>query len=84
MGTKSLESLRYYRSRAWNPAEGPDAAPQQQLPPPAAVRPDGWTPRLDAGGALWTPSQGPSRPETGGAGGEPSGRAIAIRKECWD
>jgi hypothetical protein len=84
MGTKSLESLRYYRSHAWNPAEGPDAARQQLPPRPPAIRADGWTERLDEGGALWAPSQGPSRPETGGAGGEPNGRTVAIRKDCWD
>jgi hypothetical protein len=83
MATRSLESLRFYHPRAWNPADGPGAARQQRLPPPAAIRSDGSTARLDAD-ALWAPSQGPSRHETGGAGGEPSGHSIAIRKECWD
>ncbi len=82
MATHSIDVLRPRRPPAWNPAEGPPAAPQQRLPRPPLVRADGSTSRDS--GALWAPSQGPCRPETGGAGGEPSGRNIPIRKDCWD
>lgn len=67
---------------AWNPADGPEAAPQQILPAPSRVDARGRVIRVP--GALWTPSEGPCRPETGGAGGEPDGRTIPIRKDCWD
>lgn len=69
-------------ARAWNPADGPGPAPQQRIPAPSFVRADGST--LRGSGALWVPSEGPCRPETGGAGGEPDGRTIPIRKVCWD
>lgn len=67
---------------AWNPADAPGPAPQQWIPPRSPVAPDGST--LRGSGALWAPSGGPCRAEPGGAGGEPDGRTISIRKECWD
>jgi hypothetical protein len=74
--------MSFARAAAWNPADGPGAAPQQILPAPSHVDARG---RVVRGpGAPWTPSEGPCRPETGGAGGEPDGRTIAIRKDCWD
>jgi hypothetical protein len=65
--------------RSWNPAAGHDAAPQQLPPAPACVQPDGTVDRK-----LWTPSEGPCRHEVGGAGGEPEGWSVPIRKVCWD
>jgi hypothetical protein len=67
---------------AWNPADGPGVAPQQMLPPPSQV--DGRGAVRRGPGALWTPSEGPCRADPGGAGGEPDGRTIAMRKDCWD
>jgi hypothetical protein len=67
------------RLHAWNPARGPGVAAQQRPPPPAVVRSDGSVDRK-----LWTPSEGPCRNEVGGAGGEPDGRSMPIRKVCWD
>jgi hypothetical protein len=67
---------------AWNPADGPAAAPQQILPAPSRV--DGRGRVMRGPGAPWTPSEGPCRLETGGAGGEPDGRTIPVRKDCWD
>jgi hypothetical protein len=70
------------RAGAWSPERGPAAAPQQRVPPPPRVDARG---RVVRGpGALWTASEGPCRPETGGAGGEPDGTTIPIRKDCWD
>jgi hypothetical protein len=66
-------------NHAWNPAIGPDAATQQRPPPPAVATPDGMVV-----GELWASSEGPCRQEPGGAGGEPSGRSLPIRKVCWD
>jgi hypothetical protein len=66
-------------NHAWNPAIGPDVAPQQRPPPPAVATPDGMVV-----GELWASSEGPCRQEPGGAGGEPSGRSLPIRKVCWD
>ncbi len=67
---------------AWNPADGPGPAPEQSIPAPSPIHPDGTTERGTS--ALWAPSQGPVRPETGGAGGEPEGHSSPIRKVCWD
>lgn len=64
---------------AWRPIDGSGATAQQIPPPPAVVAGDG---KVSPG--LWRPSEGPCRPETGGAGGEPSGEALPIRKVCWD
>ncbi len=63
----------------WNPAAGHDVDPEQRPPPPAPAHPDG-----SVGRQLWAPSEGPCRPETGGAGGEPEGRSTPVRKVCWD
>ncbi len=65
--------------RNWNPASGHDAAPEQRPPAPAPIHPDGSVDRQ-----LWAPSEGPYRTETGGAGGEPDGHSLPIRKVCWD
>lgn len=70
------------RRAAWSPADGPAASPHQL--PPRPLRVDGRGQVLYGPDALWTPSEGPYRRETGGAGGEPDGRTIAIRKACWD
>lgn len=75
-------SVSTTRRTAWNPADSSEATPQQIVPPPSRVDPRGEVVRLP--GALWHPSEGPCRPETGGAGGEPEGRTIPIRKDCWD
>ncbi len=82
MATRSLDVIRPRRPEAWNPADGPPISPLQRPPRRPVVASDGSTSR--GSGALWAPSQGPCRPETGGAGGEPSGRNIPIRKDCWD
>jgi hypothetical protein len=63
----------------WNPAAGHDSAPEQRPPAPAEVHPDGSVER-----ELWAPSEGPCRHEVGGAGGEPEGHSLPIRKVCWD
>jgi hypothetical protein len=60
--------------RAWSPAEGPLAAPQQHVPAHTGVRGDGHTKRSEGG--LWAPSEGPVRSDPGGPGGEPEGRPI--------
>jgi hypothetical protein len=64
------------RKRAWSPADGPAAAPQQI--PRAATRlfGDGRTERARDDGGLWSPSEGPVRCDPGGPGGEPSGHAM--------
>lgn len=67
---------------AWSPAGGPPVSPLQR--PPAPVRVDGRGQVRYGPASLWTPSEGPYRRETGGAGGEPDGRTIAIRKATWD
>lgn len=64
---------------AWQPTEGPDAAALQIPPAPAVAAADG-----SVSPGLWRPSEGPCRPETGGAGGEQSGKALPIVKICWD
>jgi hypothetical protein len=65
--------------RVWDPSEGHGVAPEQRPPPPARVEPDG-----TVTGELWAPSEGPCRHETGGAGGEPEGHSLPIRRVCWD
>ncbi len=67
------------RHRVWSPAEGPSSAPEQQVPAPAELLADGSVPRV-----LWAPSEGPCRVDPGGAGGEPNGRSLPIRKVVWD
>jgi hypothetical protein len=62
--------------RAWSPADGPDAAPQQIPPRSGYLAGDGQTDRR--GGTLWAPTEGPMRPDPGGPGGEPDGRTISI------
>ncbi len=70
--------MRMYRrmKRAWSPADGPDAAPQQRPKVGFEVFGDGSTERAHAG--LWAPSGGPIRRDPGGPGGEPNGRTISI------
>ena len=63
----------------WNPADGHEVDPEQRPPSPAEAYPDGRVPRQ-----LWTPSEGPCRSDPGGAGGEPEGHSLPIRKVVWD
>jgi hypothetical protein len=65
--------------RVWDPSAGHGVASEQRPPPPARVEPDG-----TVTGELWAPSEGPCRRETGGAGGEPEGHGLPIRRVCWD
>jgi hypothetical protein len=62
------------KRRAWSPADGPDAAPQQIPHVARRLFGDGTTERARDGG-LWAGSEGPMRSDPGGAGGEPSGSA---------
>ncbi|HET7753257.1 MAG TPA: hypothetical protein VFK85_05045 [Anaeromyxobacteraceae bacterium] len=66
-------------ARSWNPGQGAGVAEQQVPPAPAVVRSDGSVDRM-----LWTPTEGPCRTEVGGAGGEPDGTSVPIRKVSWD
>jgi hypothetical protein len=61
------------RKRAWSPAEGPPAAPQQIPARSGRVSGSG---EDDRRGGLWAPSEGPVRCDPGGAGGEPDGRTV--------
>ena len=61
------------RKHAWSPAEGPAAAPQQIPHRSGYVSGTGDT---DREGALWAPSNGPTRSDPGGPGGEPDGHTI--------
>ncbi len=63
----------------WKPTGGPVAALLQIPPAPAFVSADGSVSPM-----LWRPSEGPCRPEPGGAGGEPRGKALPSFKVCWD
>lgn len=63
----------------WDPSEGHEVASEQLPPTPGRVDPDGTIERT-----LEVPSEGPCRPEVGGAGGEPEGRSVPIRKVSWD
>jgi hypothetical protein len=65
------------RKRAWSPADGPDAAPQQIPRAATRVRGDGSTDRA-AEGNLWAPTEGPVRSDPGGPGGEPDGKTVPI------
>lgn len=65
--------------QVWNPAEGPGSRPEQRPPAPSEANPDGSLP-----GELWAPSEGPCRVDPGGAGGEPEGQTLPIRKVVWD
>ncbi len=64
---------------AWSPGAGHETDPRQVPPHPMTIRPDG---TVTVG--LWAPSEGPCRPEVGGAGGEPEGWSTPIRKVSWD
>jgi hypothetical protein len=65
------------RKRAWSPAEGPDAAPQQvRHGGGSRIFGDGRTERAEGG--LWAPTEGPMRTDPGGPGGEPDGKTIPI------
>jgi hypothetical protein len=63
------------RNHGWSPAEGPDAAPQQ-LPHHRSGRVSGSGDDDRAHGGLWAPSEGPTRSDPGGPGGEPDGHTI--------
>ncbi len=64
----------------WNPGEGQqDIQPEQRPPAPPEVFPDG-----SVAQSLWAPSEGPCRVDPGGAGGEPEGHSLPIRKVVWD
>jgi hypothetical protein len=67
------------KTHAWNPADSRDADPRQRPPGPAETLPDG-----TVRGGLWANSEGPYRHETGGAGGEPEGHSLPIRRVSWD
>ncbi len=64
------------KKRAWSPADGPPAAPQQIPHKASRLYGDGRTER--AAGGLWAPSEGPVRSDPGGPGGEPDGKTIPI------
>ena len=61
-------------THAWDPSEGPDAAPQQIPPRSGHVSGAGDD---DRAGGLWAPSEGPVRADPGGPGGEPDGKTIS-------
>ena len=63
----------------WDPSAGHEIATEQRPPTPARVDPDGTIERK-----LEVPSEGPCRPEVGGAGGEPEGHSVPIRRVSWD
>jgi hypothetical protein len=63
----------------WDPSAGHEIASEQRPPSPGRVDPDGTIERT-----LEVPSEGPCRAEVGGAGGEPEGRSLPIRKVSWD
>jgi len=63
------------RKRAWDPSEGPEAAPEQIPHRSGRVSGDG---EDDRSTGLWAPSEGPVRSDPGGPGGEPDGRTISI------
>ena len=65
------------KKRAWSPADGPSAAPQQKPRSGHYAFGDGSTERARSGG-LWAPSEGPVRSDPGGPGGEPNGKTIPI------
>jgi hypothetical protein len=60
--------------RAWSPADGPPAAPQQIPARSGRVSGSGDD---DRASGLWAPSEGPVRSNPGGPGGEPDGRTVA-------
>ena len=62
------------RKSAWSPSEGPCPSPQQQ--PPACFYYSGDGTHDRAEGELWAPSEGPSRSDPGGPGGEPDGETL--------
>lgn len=64
----------------WDPSSGHGIEPEQRPPAPATASSDGSVRRRK----LWGASEGPSRTETGGAGGEPDGHSVPIRRVCWD
>jgi hypothetical protein len=63
------------RKHAWDPSEGPDAAPQQIVRRTGHVSGTGDDDRRTG---LWAPSEGPVRADPGGPGGEPDGKTIPI------
>lgn len=64
----------------WDPSAGHDVTPAQRPPAPASASANGSVTRR----SLWAASEGPSRTEVGGAGGEPDGHHMPIRRDCWD
>ena len=64
------------KTHAWSPAEGPDAAPEQLHHPGTHLSGSGADER-DRPGTLWVPSEGPTRADPGGPGGEPDGHTIS-------
>ncbi|BDG06578.1 hypothetical protein [Anaeromyxobacter oryzae] len=62
------------RKHAWSPAEGPGAAPQQIPHRSGHVSGSGDDDRRSG---LWAPSEGPTRSDPGGPGGEPDGHTIS-------
>ncbi len=59
--------------RAWSPADGPAAAPQQVPQRSGHVSGTGEDDRQHG---LWAPTEGPLFNEPGGPGGEPDGHTI--------
>ena len=66
----------WVKKSAWQPSDGPGAAPEQAIPSAPLMAGDGRTQRSEGG--LWAPTEGPMRTDPGGPGGEPNGRTIPI------
>lgn len=62
------------RKHAWSPEEGPEAAPQQIPNRGDRISGSGEDGRRSG---LWAPSEGPTRADPGGPGGEPDGKTIS-------
>lgn len=60
--------------RAWSPADGPGAAPEQI---PARSRYVSGSGDDERRSGLWAPSEGPVRRDPGGPGGEPDGKTLS-------
>jgi hypothetical protein len=65
---------------AWDPSAGSPMSPEQLMPLPSTVGPDG-----SVLGQRSVASEGPCPTEVGGgAGGEPDGRSLPIFRVSWD
>jgi hypothetical protein len=64
----------------WDPSAGSPMSPEQLMPRPSTVGPDGGVQEQRS-----VASEGPCPTEVGGgAGGEPDGRSLPIYRVCWD